>query len=226
MAKAALCRNKSLEEKIEEARKLIRITISKEGPHAVIFSGSPASTVMLHMIREVGGEKAGVMIFHVDLLKNHVALYQYVGKIEKLWGLEIIRETNEYLVDQEQVKEDWDEFYYRSTQKARNRMAEMCKVTHLLVPECDKRKSDKVQQIVISGHYRLFEVRPLLGFVSEEIRHAIKINNLPICPIFESTLRGGEELCGRHEELRAASPSETEIEEKEMASKLKSLGYL
>ena len=227
MPKTKLGGSKLTREKIKEASRVIRWALNREGPHAALFSGSPASTVLLHMIREVTGEEIRVLVCHVDLLRNHLAIYQYLDKMGKLWGFKIVRERNEYLIDQAEITGDWDEFYYRHTQKTRNKMAEECRFRHLLLAEYGESRNEKFQEISLNVDFHLFEVRPLLGFKGEEVSELIKMNNLPFCPIFRETLEAeGKELLGNHGELIAVSGSDIEAEKREMASKLKSLGYL
>jgi phosphoadenosine phosphosulfate reductase len=218
---------KSLENKIKETLRLINWILSKEGPHAFLFSGSPASTFLLYMIREMILNENSVLVFHVDLIKNQLSLYQYLEKIVKLFGFDILRERNEYLIDYIETKGNWDEFYYCHTQKVMHNIAVRFKLKSLLLADHGVSKKEKCKEISLFTGFNLLEIRPLNDFKIEDVTKLIKINNLPFCPIFRKNFKiDSKDLFEEEEKFIRVWNTDLETEKKEIVSKLKNLGYL
>lgn len=224
MGKGKVVYKNSVEEKIKVAHNIIDWALNKEGPHAVFFSASHPSTVMLYLIREAKKNGEMILVFHVELLKNEVRLYQYLRKIEILWNLGIRRERNEFLISQEEITGDWEKYYYHNTLSVRNKMILKYGIKFLFVADYGPYRTDTIRKITIARNYPLYEIKPLLSFNKEEIMEVIKIQNLPVSPLFgvaskeDYDLSISKKLIGKYEE-------NTDNEEKEVASKLRSLGY-
>lgn len=220
--------NKNLtKEKIEKASGVVSQILSEAGPHVVLFSGGAASCALLHIIREVGNQEIPGVVCHVDLLRNQIVLYQYLEKMRRLWGFDLIRERNWDLVDLRDITGDWEEFYYAHTREILYGVAEKYGLRYLLLPQHNESKTDSCQEIRSRSGFHFFEIRPLVGFTTEEVATMIRTNNIPLCPIFRRAIEGAaREWPEGNREGAVTFQTSIEIEKEEMASKLKSLGYL
>ena len=218
---------RSIIEKQYEAIEIVKNILNQVGTHAVLFSGSPASTVLLHLIRTVKGGKIPLLVFHLELIKGFSEIYQYLGKMERLWEFKVIREKNERLLDRMEIDSTWDELYGAHTRKPLNALFKKYRATHLFLPDYEKSQKEEMKGDSFRGLQGLTEVRPLIHFTIEDVWNYIQKNNLPSCSLFKNELEKVEsDLAWRRPEGDTSQKNGTDTETLETAKKLKNLGYL
>lgn len=218
---------KSIFEKQMKATKIINTILNQAGIHALLFSGSPASTVLLHLIRTVKGGEITLLVFHIELLKGFSKIYQYLGKIERLWNFKIIRKINEKLIDSIDIDSDWEELYDLHTKNTVYTLLRKYDVTYVFSANYGKSESKDMEGVCLEKDPNLKIVMPILHFSIEDIWETVQDNNLPYCSLFRNKFKKVHpDLVGIEPNSNILQRGGTDLEHLETAKKLKNLGYL
>lgn len=205
----------SLQEKIKKSKEVLKDAHKKYGKDMAIFwTGGKDSTVLLHMVRDVFGEKLEFPILFLDTGLDFEEVYNFIDRINKMWKLN--------LVTVKLSKKLADEYAKQKTKKDRVTFASMLKI--ILLKQAVKEHKlpalvigirwdehkERIGEKYFSEREDHVRVHPLLHWTEEEIWSYIHENNIPYVSLYDLGYRslgekeftkpaksGGDERSGR-----------------------------
>jgi len=193
-------------EKWREARKIVK---SCADWAVLLFTADKESTLLLELRKGFD-----IPVIFIDTGLYHDDVYQYLELAENHWQFKAVRLKNEEVIKRSKVfgKKECYDLLKKS----------------ILLPYLKKKNFSflieplTTKQLIVTNE-DLTEICPLSGFSEFEIWQLIREHNLPYCDLYNKGYKDvGCEPCSR-----GAKESEvSEINEKELQKRLKSLGYL
>ena len=92
--------NNSLEEKIENSKKVLKEAYEKYGKGmAISWTGGKDSTTLVHIARNIFGSKNKLPIIYLDTQLDFEEIYSFIDKVSKKWSLNLftIKTTKEQM---------------------------------------------------------------------------------------------------------------------------------
>jgi len=226
-----IIKHTDLAEKINESENVLRKAYEKYGDRIAIFwTGGKDSTVLLHMIRNIFGNKNKLKVLFLDTQLDFDEVYEFIERIKKEWRINLITEktTDKMMKKYNSLK----------TKKERVELASIFKI--ILLKEAVKKQKLPALAIGIrwdehperasekyfsprEGHVR---VHPLLHFTEEDIWKYIKKFRLPYISLYDKGYRSlGEREFTKPSTRSGGERSGRQKEREVIMKRLRDLGY-
>lgn len=205
----------SLESKIAKSKEAINEAFKKHGEKMAIFwTGGKDSTVLLHLMRDIFGEKAKFPILFLDTGLDFEEVYDFIERINKMWNLNLVTvKLSEKLAN---------EYKKQKTKKDRVTFASMMKI--ILLKQAVKEHKlpalvigirwdehkERIGEKYFSEREDHVRIHPLLHWTEEDIWEYIRQFNVPYVSLYDLGYRslgekeftkpaktGGDERSGR-----------------------------
>ena len=190
-----------LEEKEQLAGTIINEALSEKERLFALFSGDKASLVLLHMLQAAGGGRITVPVISFQFLPLPAEALRFVDKLRRMWSIDL----------------DVARF---SEQRGMEKYTEE-EISKLIDGVLLKRGARRVissRNLFSVERDRFVEFRPLDGFSEEDVAEYIRRHRLPTSSVDLDEKDGVM--------INTVSEQSTDPENKELADRLKKLGYL
>lgn len=214
----------SLEEKERISQDIISETLSRATNPYALFTGTRDSLVSLHLIRQVQNGKIIIPVLHIDTSVEFPEIYQFIEKMRKLWCFSLLRERNEEALRTITIAEDKKLCCFLLKTEALVRAIEKYGINYLFLA---KRWEEQGDDPFFSVRGKCTLVNTLSHFSEKDSWDYVKKYNLPYCFLYN---RGYKNFVCYHcvptSLEKGDKMGRDETEDKEVAKKLKALGYL
>lgn len=219
-------RSASLKDSLLDKEKISMDIISKALSMAktpcYLFTGEIDSVVALHLIKLLQDGSINFPILHIDTTVEFPEIYQFIEKMQRLWGFQLIRERNDEALRTATIAENKELCCHLMKSEALKKTINKYGIDYLFLA---KRRDEKKDPFFsVRGKCAL--VNPLSYFSDEDIWDYVKKYNLPYCSLYN---RYKNFLCVPCTPVFSWAEDTREkdmIEGKEITKKLKALGYL
>lgn len=214
----------SLLDKEKKSRHIISEALSIAKTPYCVLTGEMNSLVVLHLIKLLQDGSINLPVLHIDTTVEFPEIYQFIEKMQRLWGFRLVRERNDEALRTITIAED-KELCCRllKTEALRNAIHKYG-IDYLFLP---KRLDEKGEDPFFSVQGKCTLVDPLSHFSEEDSWQYIKKYNLPHCSLWDQDHT--EIVCylctPSHLDKRKKMINDITVDKK-IAEKLKELGYL
>ena len=219
----------TLAEKEEYSKKIITDAQARYDPHMVItFTGGKDSLTMLHLAREAFGGTLPFPVLTIDTSANFREITDFIDRIWKEWGFELITVKNEKALQEIRVAENKAECCRRLKAEALNDAITKYRwkgvFTAIRWDEQESRKDEEFFSIRQEpSHTR---VNPILHFREIDIWAYIKKYALPYCELYKKGYRSLDcEPCTKPHGSGGAERGGRSQDKEEAMKSLRDLGY-
>jgi len=213
-----------LKRKIAKSKKVIdrAMGLFPQDKLAVAWTGGKDSTVLLHLVRQIGKGKVSLRVMFNDSRMEFDEVYELVDRLEKDWGLDLIR-----------IAHPKDQLRRIEANKARELKIEAIKkavkgygLEGLMVGiRWDEHKA-RAKEKYFSPRKDHMRVHPILHFTEKDIWEYIKRFKLPYVSLYDRGYRSlGEKPFTKPAKKKAGERSGREADKEEVMARLRALGY-
>ena len=191
-APLTLKESKDLKKKIEKSEKVIKKALKRfKNECGLAWTGGKDSMVMLDMVRRIAGKNLPPVMF-IDHQLHFKETYEFVGKMKKKWGLDLIVATDKGTL--KKIKEE-------KNLKKKREIARVFKIKCIEKTVKDKKwkalfaairwdeHPARSQEKHFSSRDDHTRIHPVLHFTEKDIWAYIKKFNLPSNPLYDKGYR-------------------------------------
>lgn len=219
----------SLEDKETYSKKIILEVYEKYGKDvAIAFSGGKDSTTLLHLIKTAFNGNVPWKVFTIDTSVEFKEISDFIHKMEREWGLELITLRNDEALKTLEIAKDKAECcYLLKAVPINNAIREYglkALITAVRWDEHEARINDEFfTQRDNPPHIR---VQPILHFKEFDIWSYIKKYNIPYCELYKKGYRSIDcEPCTRPYGADGAERGGRDKDKEEVMRRLRVMGY-
>ena len=197
----------TLDAKQHQAIEIIKEAVSGKDGLFALYMGDKPGLVLLHLLRTSGIGKVTVPVINFQFLPMPGDVLRFIDKLRRMWSLDldVIRFPEkrgmEKYAEEEMLTKRGEALFERDARR--------------VLSSCTAFFEGDACFIERNG---LVEFRPLCGFSDEDISAYAERYRLPLCSVDEART-GAPKLDG-------APGRDTDLDDKELADRLKKLGYL
>jgi phosphoadenosine phosphosulfate reductase len=213
-----------LKRKINKSKQVIRKALGSfdKGKLGVAWTGGKDSTVLLHLVREVCGGEVELAVMFNDSTMEFEEVYELVDRLEKEWGLNLIRIVHPKRklkkVDSEKIRE----LKIEAIEKAVKEHGLEALMAGIRWDEHRARAKEKY----FSPRKDHMRIHPLLHFTEKNIWEYIKKFKVPYVSLYDKGYRSlGEKPFTRPAKKKGKERSGREADKEEVMERLRALGY-
>ena len=207
-----------LPEKIQKAKEVLLDADKKFGKNMAIFwTGGKDSTVLLHIIRDVFGEKLQFPILYLDTRLDFDEVYEFIDRLTKEWGLNLITvRADDQMMEKYNALKTKPERVVLASQYKIVLLKKAVKDYNLPAVVIGIRRDEHKERIneeYSSPREDHVRIHPLLDWTEEDIWAYTREFKLPYISLYDKGYRslgekdftepakpGGDERSGRHKE--------------------------
>ncbi len=211
-----------LEEKENQARQAIKKGLDDAGNPFILFDGRVESLIVLHLLRQVNEGKIRIPVLYIDTTVDFKEIYQYIEKMRKLWGLKLIKETNQEALRTIKFAEDKEKCCRMLKKNVLENIIKKYNIDRLFAFDDEKVKTSTD---LFTINNRNIIIYPIQHFYKEDVWNYIKKYNLSYCSLYDKGFKNIR--C-----IPCTDPVEPKderlekLEEDEIKKRLKALGYM
>ncbi len=214
----------SLLDKEKISLDIISEALSMAKTPCYLFTGDMDSLVTLHLIKLLQDGNINFPILHIDTTVEFPEIYQFIEKIRRLWGLQLIRERNEEALRTIKIAENKELCCHLLKTEALRNAINKYGIDYLFL---GKRWNEKAEDPFFFVQEECILINPLSHFTEKDSWQYIKKYNLPRCSLWDQVhTKIACYLCTpSHLDKRKKVINDITVDKK-IAEKLKELGYL
>jgi phosphoadenosine phosphosulfate reductase len=217
-------KNDSLEEKVKTSLNIITETLSRAKNPYALFTGRIDSLVMIHLIRRLQDGTINLPVLHIDTTIELPEIYQFIEKMQRLWGFQLVRESNDVALQTLIIAEDNELCCHLLKTETLRGAIDKYEIDFLFLA---KRLDSKEKDDIFFVNEKIISVNPLRNFFEKDIWDYIEKYNLPYCSLYSNNRK--KIMCSpcTHTNFRKKPEKKEFFEgEKDIAKKLRALGYV
>ncbi|MBM4137659.1 MAG: phosphoadenosine phosphosulfate reductase family protein [Nitrospira sp.] len=219
----------SLEEKEVYSKKVILDTKEKYGNNiAIAFSGGKDSTTLLHLVKTAFNGIIPWKVFTLDTSAEFKEIINFVHRIEKEWGFELIALRNDDALKTIEIAKDKAECCYLLKAVPINNAIKNYGLKALMTAVRWDEQEARINEEFFTQrenppHMR---VQPILHFKEFDIWSYIKKYNIPYCELYKKGYRSIDcEPCTRQHGPGGAERGGRDQDKEEVMRRLRAMGY-
>lgn len=218
-----------LEEKEAYSKKIIREAYDRYGNDiAIAFSGGKDSTTLLHLVKSTFNGSIPWKVFTLDTSAEFKEITDFIHKMEKEWGFELITLRNDEALRSIEIAKDKAECCYLLKAVPINTAIKNYGLKALLTAVRWDEQEARINEEFFSqrdnpNHMR---VQPILHFKEIDIWAYIKKHNIPYCELYKKGYRSIDcEPCTRPHGREGAERGGRDQNKEEVMKRLRAMGY-
>jgi len=222
----------SLKDKILKSQEVIRKAYKEFSKNKIViaWTGGKDSTVLLHLIRSVFGNKVPSPVMFNDSTMEFEEIYEFIKKITALWGLDLIiipHDQKELTIfDKTKNEKDRKKMSRLMKVNAINKFVDKYKIQAFLSGIRWDEHPSRSKELYFSPRENHMRIHPILHFTEQDIWSYIKYFSVPYVRLYDEGYRSlGEKPFTRKAEKGLGERSGREKDKENLMEKLRSLGY-
>lgn len=215
--------NSELLKKEEEAIKILKNVYSKAANPFIAFTGGKDSLATLYLVKRVANHPMSVLF--IDTSAHFEEIYLFIGKMQKLWGFNLINERNEEALRTIKIAGDKGECCGRLKVQVLKNAIKKYNIDYLFTGIRRDEDVARRNEDYISSKEDHIRVNPIVYFTEKDVWEYIKKYNLPYCSLYDKGYRSIDcAPCSKPAEGPAERSGRAQDKEAVM-DKLRKLGY-
>lgn len=230
-AKKTLNETESLESKIKKSKEVIKEAFRKHGNKMAIFwTGGKDSTVLLHMIREIYGQKLEFPILFLDTGLDFKEVYDFIDRLDKMWSLNLVtvKPTEKLAKEYRNQKTKKDRVTFASMMKIilLKQAVKEHKLPALVIGIRWDEHKERIGEKYFSDREDHIRIHPLLHWTEEDIWNYIRSFNVPYVSLYDLGYRSlGEKEFTKPAKSDGDERSGRAKDREVIMKRLRTLGY-
>lgn len=213
-----------LTDKINKSRRVINkaLRLFNQDKLAVAWTGGKDSTVLLHLVREISGGKVRLPVVFNDSTMEFDEVYELVDRLEKDWGLDLIRIAHP---SKKLKKIDGEKIRELKIEAIKKAVKEHSLEALMVGIRWDEHKA-RAKEKYFSPRKDHMRIHPILHFTEKDIWEYIKRFKLPYVSLYDRGYRSlGEKPFTKPAKKKGRERSGREADKEEVMVRLRALGY-